>query len=71
MMATVNIERSFLQSTQYGWWCYLSINKETMGLGMPWEKEYGYAQAVKVGDTIYGNKFRVTNDTVQNLVSFR
>jgi 2-iminobutanoate/2-iminopropanoate deaminase len=20
---------------------------------MPWEKEYGYAQAVKVGDTIY------------------
>jgi NADPH-dependent 2,4-dienoyl-CoA reductase/sulfur reductase-like enzyme len=31
----------------------LSINKETMSLGMPWEKEYGYAQAVKVGDTIY------------------
>ena len=20
---------------------------------MPWEKEYGYAQAVKVGDTVY------------------
>jgi hypothetical protein len=31
----------------------LSINKETMSLGMPWEKEYGYAQAVKVRDTIY------------------
>jgi 2-iminobutanoate/2-iminopropanoate deaminase len=31
----------------------LSINKETMSLGMPWEKEYGYSQAVKVGDTIY------------------
>ena len=30
----------------------LSINKETMSLGMPWEKEYGYAQAVKVGDTM-------------------
>jgi len=31
----------------------LTINKETKSLGMPWEKEYGYAQAVKVGDTIY------------------
>jgi enamine deaminase RidA (YjgF/YER057c/UK114 family) len=31
----------------------LSINKETMSLGMTWEKEYGYAQAVKVRDTIY------------------
>jgi enamine deaminase RidA (YjgF/YER057c/UK114 family) len=31
----------------------MSINKETMSLGMPWEKEYSYSQAVKVGDTIY------------------
>lgn len=31
----------------------MTINKETTSLGMPWEKEYGYAQAVKVGDTIY------------------
>jgi hypothetical protein len=31
----------------------LTITKESKGLGMPWEKEYGYAQAVKVGDTIY------------------
>jgi 2-iminobutanoate/2-iminopropanoate deaminase len=31
----------------------MTINKETKSLGMPWEKEYGYAQAVKVGDTIY------------------
>ena len=31
----------------------MTINKETKGLGMPWEAEYGYAQAVKVGDTIY------------------
>ena len=31
----------------------LSINKETMSLGVPWEKEYGYSQAVKVGDAIY------------------
>jgi len=31
----------------------LTINKETKNFGMPWEKEYGYVQAVKVGDTIY------------------
>jgi 2-iminobutanoate/2-iminopropanoate deaminase len=31
----------------------LTTNKETKSLGMPWEKEYGYAQAVKAGDTIY------------------
>jgi 2-iminobutanoate/2-iminopropanoate deaminase len=31
----------------------MTINKEVKSLGMPWEKEYGYAQAVKVGDTIY------------------
>jgi len=30
-----------------------SINKETKNFGMPWEKEYGYSQAVKVEDTIY------------------
>ena len=31
----------------------MSIKKEAKSLGMPWEKEYGYSQAVKVGDTIY------------------
>jgi 2-iminobutanoate/2-iminopropanoate deaminase len=31
----------------------MPISKETQSLGMPWEQEYGYAQAVKVGDTIY------------------
>ena len=31
----------------------MSINKETKTLNMPWEREYGYSQAVKVGDTIY------------------
>jgi enamine deaminase RidA (YjgF/YER057c/UK114 family) len=29
------------------------ISKEEKNLGMPWEKDYGYSQAVKVGDTIY------------------
>ena len=31
----------------------MTISKETKTLQMPWEREYGYAQAVKVGDTIY------------------
>ncbi|ALA57962.1 RidA family protein [Nitrospira moscoviensis] len=31
----------------------MTISKKTMSLGMPWEKEYGYAQAVQVRDTIY------------------
>ncbi len=31
----------------------MAISKETKSLNMPWEKEYGYSQAVKVGDTIY------------------
>jgi len=31
----------------------MAIDKETKSLGMPWEAEYGYAQAVKVGDTVY------------------
>ena len=31
----------------------MTISKEVKSLNMPWEKEYGYSQAVKVGDTIY------------------
>jgi enamine deaminase RidA (YjgF/YER057c/UK114 family) len=31
----------------------MSLSKETREMGMPWESSYGYAQAVKVGDTIY------------------
>ncbi|MEJ2007118.1 MAG: Rid family hydrolase [Acidobacteriota bacterium] len=31
----------------------MAISKETASLGMPYEKSYGYAQAVKVGDTVY------------------
>ena len=31
----------------------MTITKESKDLGMPREKEYGYSQAVKVGDTIY------------------
>lgn len=31
----------------------MAISKEAKSLNMPWEKEYGYSQAVKVGETIY------------------
>ncbi len=31
----------------------MPIDKEAKSLNMPWEQEYGYSQAVKVGDTIY------------------
>lgn len=31
----------------------MAINKEPKSLGMPWEENYGYSQAVRVGDTIY------------------
>jgi 2-iminobutanoate/2-iminopropanoate deaminase len=48
-----------------------SINKETTSLGMPWqdrqEKEYGYSQAVKVGDTIYVSG-QVSHDDSGNIV---
>ena len=45
----------------------MTINKETKSLGMPWEKEYGYAQAVKVGDTIYVSG-QVSHDDRGNIV---
>jgi 2-iminobutanoate/2-iminopropanoate deaminase len=31
----------------------MATNKEAKYFGMPWEKEYGYSQAVKVDNTIY------------------
>jgi enamine deaminase RidA (YjgF/YER057c/UK114 family) len=31
----------------------MKITKDAKGHGMPWEDEYGYAQAVKVGSMIY------------------
>jgi enamine deaminase RidA (YjgF/YER057c/UK114 family) len=31
----------------------MRLSKDVKGSGMPWEEQYGYAQAVKVGDTIY------------------
>ena len=31
----------------------MKINKELKNFGMPWEEDFAYSQAVKVGDTIY------------------
>ena len=45
----------------------MTINKETQSLGMPWEKEYGYAQAVKVRDTIYLSG-QVSHDDRGNII---
>jgi enamine deaminase RidA (YjgF/YER057c/UK114 family) len=45
----------------------MTISKDTKGLGMPWEAEYGYAQAVKVGDTIYVSG-QLSHDDEGNLV---
>ena len=46
----------------------MTINKETTSLGMSWEKEYGYSQSVKVGDTIYVSG-QVSHDDSGNIVS--
>jgi enamine deaminase RidA (YjgF/YER057c/UK114 family) len=48
----------------------MAINKETKSLGMPWEKEYGYAQAVKVGDTIYVSG-QVSHDEEGNIIGLK
>jgi 2-iminobutanoate/2-iminopropanoate deaminase len=45
----------------------MTISKETKDLGMTWEKEYGYSQAVKVGDTIYLSG-QVSHDDKGNIV---
>ena len=31
----------------------MNIQKDARNHGMPWEDDYGYVQAIKVGDTIY------------------
>jgi 2-iminobutanoate/2-iminopropanoate deaminase len=45
----------------------MTISKETKSLGMPWEKEYGYSQAVKVDNTIYVSG-QVSHDDKGNIV---
>jgi 2-iminobutanoate/2-iminopropanoate deaminase len=45
----------------------MTVSKETKIFDMPWEKEYGYTQAVKVGDTIYMSG-QVSHDDKGNIV---
>src|ERR671922_2986384 len=45
----------------------MTISKETKSLGMSWEKEYGYSQAVKVDNTIYVSG-QVSHDDNGNIV---
>ena len=45
----------------------MATNKEAKSLGMSWEKEYGYSQAVKVDNTIYVSG-QVSHDDKGNLV---
>jgi 2-iminobutanoate/2-iminopropanoate deaminase len=45
----------------------MTISKKTTSLGMPWEKEYGYAQAVQVQNTIYISG-QVSHDNKGNIV---
>jgi 2-iminobutanoate/2-iminopropanoate deaminase len=45
----------------------MAISKEAKFLGMPWEQEYGYSQAVKVDNTIYVSG-QVGHDDKGNIV---
>ena len=44
------------------------VAKEVANLGVPWEEQYGYAQAVKVGDTIYVSG-QLSHDDEGNMVA--
>ena len=45
----------------------MATRKEVTGFGMPWEDVYGYAQAVKVDDTIYVSG-QLSHDADGNMV---
>jgi len=45
----------------------MTISKEAKSLGMSWEKEYGYSQAVKIDNTIYISG-QVSHDDNGNVV---
>ncbi len=45
----------------------MDIDKETATLGMPWEDSFGYAQAVRVGDTLYLSG-QISHDEAGNIV---
>lgn len=45
----------------------MTPSKDSRGFGMPWEDLYGYAQAVRVGDTIYVSG-QLSHDDEGNIV---
>src|SRR5215469_17726928 len=45
----------------------MSLYKDVKEFGMPWEEQYGYAQAVKVDDTIYVSG-QLSHDNQGNMV---
>jgi enamine deaminase RidA (YjgF/YER057c/UK114 family) len=45
----------------------MALQKEARNLGVPWEQTYGYAQAVKVADTIYVSG-QLSHDDEGNMV---
>jgi enamine deaminase RidA (YjgF/YER057c/UK114 family) len=45
----------------------VKISKDVKSMGMPWEDAYGYAQGVKVGDTIYVSG-QLSHDSDGNIV---
>jgi enamine deaminase RidA (YjgF/YER057c/UK114 family) len=44
------------------------LDKEVVNLGMPWEEQYGYAQAVKVGDMVWISG-QLSHDEAGNMVA--
>src|SRR6059058_1380821 len=45
----------------------MPLRKDVKGFGMPWEDQYGYAQAVRVDDTIYVSG-QLSHDEQGNMV---
>src|SRR5215468_8211106 len=45
----------------------MTLRKNVKGFGMPWEDQYGYAQAVKIDNTIYVSG-QLSHDDEGNIV---
>jgi 2-iminobutanoate/2-iminopropanoate deaminase len=58
---------NFISSRNFNKGRKMAISKEAKSLGMSWEKEYGYSQAVKVDNTIYVSG-QVSHDDNGNIV---
>lgn len=46
----------------------MTLDRDARGFGMPWEDQFGYAQAVRVGDTIYVSG-QLSHDDRGNIVA--